>query len=185
MLSLAVVFVVGSLSAHAQQEAAPEQPQAIESPATQQEPIRIELTAQRVEKDAEGKESLSPAEEAKPGDTILYTATCENTSDRSLQGIAPVIPIPAGVTLVPDSITPAAKEATTDGSTFVSYPITRTVTTAGGKEESRPAPADAYRAIRWEIAELAAGAKTVVSLRVTVNQTIPTTPTPAPSPANP
>ncbi len=170
-------FVAPLTSVRAQEAEA--SPQAEATPAAQaavtsarpNEPITVTLKAERVETDGEGKETLVPAPEAKPGDTLLYTATCANVSDRTISGIQPVIPVPEGVTLVEASITPKAKEASLDGATFVSYPATRTVTAADGKEITAPVPADAYRAIRWEVAELAAGATTDLSFRVSVNKT--------------
>lgn len=179
--SLALVFGVCTFvaplkSVHAQEAEA--SPQAATTSAAQatvatrpNEPITVTLKAERVETDSEGKETLVPAPEAKPGDTLLYTATCANVSDRTISGIQPVIPVPEGVTLVEASITPKAKEASLDGATFVSYPATRTVTATDGKEITAPVPANAYRAIRWEVAELAAGASTDLSFRVSVNQT--------------
>jgi len=174
-VSLAFVFGLCTLAAPLSsvhgQEAAATPAVAPVVDAQPNEPITVTLKAERVETDTDGKETLVSAGEAKPGDTLLYTATCANVSDRTISDIRPVIPIPEGVTLLEASITPKAKEASLDGSTFVSYPATRTVTGADGKEVTAPVPAAAYRAIRWQVAELAAGATTELSFRVSVNRT--------------
>jgi len=177
-VSLAFVFGLCTLAAPLAsvrgQEAAASPAVPVIAPAVDaqaREPITVTLKVERIETDAEGKEQLVSAEEAKPGDTLLYTATCANVSDRTISGIAPVIPIPEGVTLLEASITPEAKEASLDGATFVAYPASRTVTGADGKEVTAPVPAAAYRAIRWQVAELAAGAATELSFRVSVNRT--------------
>jgi uncharacterized repeat protein (TIGR01451 family) len=117
---------------------------------------------------ADGKESFEAADKARPGDTLEYAAVCKNVSPDSIHNLKPNLPIPAGTELLPNSIKPAATEASLDGKKFEAYPIKRPVKTADGKEELREVPAAQIRALRWNVGDLKGGASTTLVARVRV-----------------
>jgi hypothetical protein len=79
------------------------------------------------------------------------------------------VPVPPGTTFIAASAEPAQAQASTDGNTFAPMPLTRMVKQADGSTRKEPVPLADYRALRWEIGTLAAGATTVVSLRVSID----------------
>ena len=117
---------------------------------------------------AEGRETLVPGDVAKPGDTIEYQATYFNQSARQLGNVQGTVPIPEGSRLLANAAKPAPTSASTDGKTFSTYPLKRTVLSAEGKKEVVPVPFAEYRALRWNLGSLAPGATTTVAARVEI-----------------
>ena len=70
--------------------------------------------------------------------------------------MAATVPVPPGLALVADSVSPAGALASTDGTM--------------GKE---PVALGEYRALRWSIAQLGAGDRTTVRLRARALTTLP------------
>jgi uncharacterized repeat protein (TIGR01451 family) len=126
--------------------------------------VSVKLLAQQVVGSGD-KESLVPAEKAKPGDVIQYQAAYVNTGDGAANKVIATVPIPAGLALVDDSARPAAEQASVDGKTFSNVPLTRRVKNDRGAMEERPVPLAEYRALRWSIPQLAPGATITVALR--------------------
>jgi uncharacterized repeat protein (TIGR01451 family) len=126
--------------------------------------LSVKLVAQQVVATGD-KESLVPAEKAKPGDVIEYQAAYVNTGDGAANKVVATLPIPAGLSLVSDSARPAAEQASIDGKTFTNVPLTRRVKNDHGIIEERPVPLTEYRALRWLIPQLAPGATVTVALR--------------------
>jgi uncharacterized repeat protein (TIGR01451 family) len=147
-LALSQIFAGGSLSA-------------------QPSDLKVSLQAHRVVLN-EGKETLAPAEKAKPGDIIQYDASYQNNGTAAVKNVGAVVPIPAGLTLVSDSAKPAAPEASLDGKTFSAAPLTRPVKNEAGVMENEPVPLSEYRALRWNLAEVAPGSSTTVTVRARV-----------------
>ena len=138
--------------------------------AKQDMPVKMDLTARKVVTDDKGKETLSAAQQARPGDVISYSLSVANTGKDVVSKFAPTIPVPAGMELVAGSAKPAPSHASLDGRQFESFPIKRKVTLPNGKVEEREVPASQYRAVRWSQDRLAAGAASQFSLRARLTQ---------------
>jgi uncharacterized repeat protein (TIGR01451 family) len=129
--------------------------------------LKVALLAKRVVVE-QGKESLAPADKAKPGDVIQYEASYQNTGSAPVRNVSAIVPIPVGLTLVADSTKPVAREASLDGKAFSPTPLSRRVRNQAGVMEDQPVPLSQYRAVRWTIAEVPSGASTTVTLRARV-----------------
>lgn len=134
----------------------------------QASPVSSQLVAQRVEMVA-GKPVLKAAGDGKPGDVLQYSATYRNTGAAAAAKLLATVPVPPGTTFIAASAEPAQAQASTDGATFAPMPLTRLVKLADGSTRKEPVPLSDYRALRWEIGTLAAGATTAVSLRVSID----------------
>ena len=128
-------------------------------------PVAISLTAQKVTKDAEGKEQLKPADRALPGEVVQYDALYKNTSSTGVKNLAPTLPIPPGLEFLPETVSPMPAFASVDGRTFAPFPLTRKVTRPDGTVEEQAVPASEYRALRWTVGDLEAGQAILVSAR--------------------
>jgi len=135
--------------------------------AAQEPELAVSLVARKVITTEKG-ESLVAAETAKPADVIEYEATYKNRGKAAVSNVAATVPIPAGLTLVPESSKPVAAQASLDGKNFSPVPLTRDVINAYGMTEKQPVPLGEYRALRWILPELAAGADAKVALRARV-----------------
>lgn len=127
------------------------------------QPVKIELKAFRVDTNAEGKEDLTEATQARPNDVIEYQATYTNTSNRVIRGLTATLPIPADVSFT-GVAAPTGAEASTDGENFAAMPLKRQV---GDKVVD--VPFTEYRALRWKIADVAASKSVIVRARTQVN----------------
>lgn len=143
-------------------------------------PVAVTLKAELIKMSEDGKEERLPAEKAEPGDIVLYTATCKNTSPRVITELKPVIPIPAEMEFQESSAHPEAAEGSLNGTQFASMPLEHEVKQDDGTVKAEPVPSASYRAMRWTIAELKPEETAEVSLRVRVKATAAT---PATSPA--
>jgi uncharacterized repeat protein (TIGR01451 family) len=134
--------------------------------------VRVNLTAKRVVT-SDGQESLVSAEKAKPGEVIQYEAVYKNGSNAPVKNVAATVPVPPGLAFVEGSTKPPAAEASLDGKIFAPVPLTREVKNEAGVLEKRPVPVAEYRALRWVINELPAGASATVLLRARVLTSAP------------
>lgn len=130
--------------------------------------LKIELQARKVVRDRQGKETLQPADRALPGEVVQYDAIYRNQSDQPLRQVEPTLPIPRGMVYLPNSASPPPVLASLDGRTFEPIPIRRKVIRPDGTEEEREVPATEYRALRWRISELQAGAQVTVTARAKI-----------------
>ena len=150
LLNLAASIIIGTApSARAQQA---------------KDPVTVALVAKKVV-NAEGAETLAAAEAIKPGDTLQYEAVYRNGSTGAIRNLFATIPVPEGLALVAESAAPAGALASTDGTNFQPMPLMRAVRQADGTIEKQPVALTEYRALRWSIAQLAAGDRTTVRLR--------------------
>ncbi len=127
--------------------------------------LAISLNARRVVKQSDGKERLLAADRAFPGEVIQYDALYYNKSKKPLQNVSPTLPIPKGMVLVPQSASPAPAEASLDGRQFEPIPLKRKITLADGTEQEQEVPSTQYRALRWHLGQMTAGAQATVSAR--------------------
>lgn len=130
------------------------------------------LTAQHVQV-VDGKTLLKPAAQSKPGEVIEYSGTYRNGSTAAVDKLQAVVPVPTGTTFVAGSAQPATAQASTDGTRFAPMPLVRTVRQPDGSERKEPVPLSEYRALRWEVGTLGAGASALVSLRVRIDSPVP------------
>lgn len=141
---------------------------AVSAKAEEKKDLVIDLVAQKVVTDAEGKEAFEPADKAKPGDVIEYTATYRNTGKIAVRDLSGTIPVPPGMEYLAGTARPAKVTASIDGRQYATVPLKRKVRLANGKEEVREIPAAEYRSLRWDLKELAAGRSIVVKARMQI-----------------
>lgn len=137
--------------------------------------ITVQLDAQRVSV-VDGKETFSPATQAKPGELVEYRATYTNTGAQAAQQLLATLPVPAGMEFVDHSAAPAKVEASLDGRTYAPVPLKRSVRLANGREVVRLVPAAEYRWLRWPLATMEPKSTRTVSARMRV-QSVPLTAT--------
>ena len=133
--------------------------------------VTVQLTASRIVKSAQGKESVVSGESAKPGEIIEYRAIYKNSGKATARDVVATLPIPVEMEFVPATASPAAASSTTDGTTYSRIPLKRKVKLAGGAVVQREVPVDEYRAIRWELKDLAPAASVTVSARMKIKAT--------------
>lgn len=135
-------------------------------------PLAIELKSEKVaEVMVAGKpvERRELAKAVKPLDLVEYRAVYKNASNKELRGIQAVLPIPSGMTLEINTAQPLPVQASRDGRQFYPVPLTRQVRAADGQLKTVNVPLSEYRALRWSLGALAAGASREVVLRARVN----------------
>lgn len=132
--------------------------------------VAVELTANRITK-SQGREVLSSAAQAHPGETLEYRATYRNASATEARGLTATLPIPPGTAYVPGSAAPRRAEASLDGRTFSAIPLMRGERTADGRTVMREVPASEYRALRWPLGALPRNQSRAVTARVRIQQT--------------
>jgi uncharacterized repeat protein (TIGR01451 family) len=132
--------------------------------------VTVELTAHRVTM-TQGRETLAPADQAKPGELLEYRALYKNSGTSEARGLAATLPIPQGTQYVKGSAAPQKVEASLDGRTFAPIPLMRKEKTADGRTVIRAVPLSEYRALRWPLGTLAAKQSRSVAARVRVELT--------------
>lgn len=135
--------------------------------------LDVKLAAQRVSSSPGGKETLQAAERAFPGDIIQYDATYQNLGGKAITNLEPTLPIPAGMNYLPDTAKPAPAQASLDGRNFAPIPLKRKVTLPTGEVKEQEVPATEYRALRWNLGEMAPGARTTLIARTRIAPTLP------------
>jgi uncharacterized repeat protein (TIGR01451 family) len=130
--------------------------------------VAVTLSAARVVVGEHGAEQLITTEAVRPGDVVEYRATYTNQGAGTVRGLTATLPIPVDTNYLGLTATPAGVEASTDGVHFAPIPLMRKVTSKDGHERWEPVPAAEYRALRWQIAELAAKANQSIAARVVV-----------------
>ena len=135
-------------------------------------PLAIELKSEKITTvvlQGKSEERRDAAKAIKPSDIIEYRANYKNTSAKELRGVQAVLPIPSGMTIDLNSAKPLPVQASTDGRQFYPVPLTRQVRAADGQLKTVNVPLSEYRALRWSLGVLAAGASRDVVLRARVN----------------
>ena len=125
--------------------------------------LKMELTANQVIKNAEGKTVYTPVRTAPAGTVIQYKANYTNTVDKDINDLMVTLPIPANMTFTGDAM-PASAQASTDGKNYADMPLMRKV---DGKMVK--IPYSEYRTLRWNIKLLPAKKSAAVALNTTVN----------------
>lgn len=125
--------------------------------------LKMELTANQVTKNADGKTVYSPARTAPAGAVIQYRASYTNTTDKNIDDLMVSLPIPTNMTFTGEAL-PASAQASTDGQNYGDMPLMRKV---NGKLVK--VPLSEYRTLRWNIKLLPARKSAVVALNTTVD----------------
>lgn len=115
-----------------------------------------------------GKEVMSSAEKAAPGDTLQLTVTYKNTDKEAASKVIANLPIDLREEYVAGSASPAGALASTDGANFFPVPLKRMVKNSEGKTVEQEIPGSEYRALRWSLGDLAGGASRTVTARVKI-----------------
>ena len=125
--------------------------------------LKMELTANQVIKNAEGKTVYKPVRTAPAGTVIQYKANYTNTINKDINDLMVTLPIPANMTFTGDAM-PASAQASIDGKNYADIPLMRKV---DGKMVK--IPYSEYRTLRWNIKLLPAKKSAAVALNTTVN----------------
>ena len=125
--------------------------------------LKMELTANQVIKNAEGKTVYTPVRTAPAGTVIQYKANYTNTVNKDIKDLMVTLPIPANMTFTGDAM-PISAQASTDGKNYADMPLMRKV---DGKMVK--IPYSEYRTLRWNIKLLPAKKSAAVALNTTVN----------------
>jgi uncharacterized repeat protein (TIGR01451 family) len=129
--------------------------------------INVALAANRVVA-RDGRETLAPAEQVKPGDVVEYRATYRNQGASGVQKLTATLPVPPGMEYVPRTAQPAAPLASLDGRTYEPVPLKRRIRLADGREVVREVPVGEYRYLRWTLGTLGVRAEQTVRARMRV-----------------
>lgn len=123
--------------------------------------LQLNLVGEKqvIRKDAQGKEVVSWQSENKltvrPGDILRYRLLGKNEGDRPIQNLTLNQPVPQGTVFILKSAKASAAKAqvtySIDGGRTYSANPTVQVRLPNGKVENRPAPAEAYTHIRWNL----------------------------------
>ncbi|MGP4713168.1 hypothetical protein [uncultured Psychrobacter sp.] len=125
--------------------------------------LKMDLSASKVIKNAEGKVAYVPVSTAPAGTTIQYKANYTNTVNKDINNLMVTLPIPANMTFTGDA-SPASAQASVDGKNYADMPLMRKV---DGKMVK--IPLSEYRTLRWNIKLLPANKSAAVALNTTVS----------------
>ncbi|MEN6670485.1 hypothetical protein AAJP47_08935 [Psychrobacter sp. B38] len=125
--------------------------------------LKMDLTANQVIKNAEGKTVYSPVRTAPKGTVIQYKATYTNTINKDINDLMVTLPIPTNMTFTGEVI-PASAQASTDGQNYGDMPLMRKV-----NGQLVKVPLSEYRMLRWNIKLLPAKKSAAVALNTTVD----------------
>lgn len=137
------------------------------------------LSVARIVSQSDGNEHSEPANSAKPGDVLEYTALYRNAGAGAVRKLEVTLPIPEGTEYLAGQAHPAGAWASIDGKTFAPQPLHRRVAKADGAMVDELVPLQEYRFLRWPPADLAAGAslecraRVKITTRVTESSTRP------------
>jgi len=151
---------------------------AIGQQARQQQPtaaptqVEAKLAAMKITKGADGKESATPATNAKPGEVLEYRTTYTNNGKDRVTKVEATLPVPAGLEYLPGTASPAGALASLDGKTYQQIPLKRKVKQADGKIVEQEVPPGEYRSLRWNLGEMNAGQASLVSARMQLSPVI-------------
>lgn len=125
--------------------------------------LKMELQANKITKNSDGKSSYVAASDAKTGETVQYRAIYTNVIEQPISDVTVTLPIPANMTFTGDA-KPMSAQATVDGKNYADMPLMRRV---NGKVVK--IPLSEYKALRWNIKWLPASKAVDVSLNTIVN----------------
>lgn len=127
------------------------------APKESTEPLVVEMTVYKLDETQEKPHQRRPAEEAKPGDILVYRASYRNTSKGTLRGVVATVLVRPGLTYVPDAAKLEPALATVDARNY--FPITAPPANA---------PIASWRALRWTPRDIGPLSEFVVELKARV-----------------
>lgn len=104
---------------------------------------------------------MMPADNATPGDTLVYTLALNNENASGITNVNPVIPIPSYTTLVPSMVEPANFMVTTDNQNYVAYPQMGA--------NNQPVSDNMYKSVKWDIGNMNANEAKTMKIGVKIN----------------
>jgi len=125
--------------------------------------LKMQLSANKVVTNSEGKVSYVPVNTTPAGTIVQYKATYSNTINQDIQDLEVVLPIPANMAFNGEAM-PASAQASIDGKNFADMPLMRKV---DGKMVK--IPYSEYRSLRWNIKLLPANKSAAVAMNTIVN----------------
>jgi len=133
------------------------------------EAITVKLEAFKVERGAKGKESFVAADMAKPGDIIEYRAVYTNISDKPVQDVKALLPIPTGARYLGNTAKPQQVMArTAEQKDFAPVPLKKSIADIEGDMQEIGIPYAEYRELHWNLGTLKPASSKSVSARVAV-----------------
>lgn len=125
--------------------------------------LKMELTANKVMKNTEGKTTYLPVRTAPAGTVIQYRATYTNTVNKDINDLSVTLPIPANMTFTGEAF-PTTAQASIDGKNYADMPLMRKV-----DDKFVKIPLTEYRTLRWYVKLLPANKSAVVALNTIVD----------------
>jgi uncharacterized repeat protein (TIGR01451 family) len=145
-----------------------------------QQKLRLQLDAEKqvIAQNQQGKQTktwqpLKGQARVMPGDVLRYTISGENTTNKPIKNLTINQPIPQRMEFVLKSVIGDIRSdskitySINGGRSFVEKPTVK-VTLPNGKQEIKPAPANAYTHIRMQIPSLEAKSSVKASYQVQV-----------------
>jgi uncharacterized repeat protein (TIGR01451 family) len=120
----------------------------------------------------DGKEVAQAADKVAPGDLLQYRVRYSNSGSTVANNLVVTLPIPKGLEFAATTDVPKAALASLDGERFEAMPIRRSMRQADGKEILRDVPLSQYRALRWQVEQLAAGKTVTFTARARVENNV-------------
>lgn len=134
-------------------------------PSSSQE-IAVNVKASLVSKNGAGQEVLTPITRSTQlgrNSIIEYTAELTNNNAERVGNMVVTMGIPKGTTLVGNTV-PNFPKATTDGNIYSTVPLQTIV-----NGQMQAVPLYQYKALRWQLSNIAANDSTKVAYRVKLN----------------
>ena len=133
------------------------------------EDVSSELEIFRVDK-TDDEETLIAVDEINAGDTVEYQLTYVNNMGEAITNLKPELPIPQGMTLVPNTAAPEISGASLQAQGVIqSLPIRTEFELPNGETVVKSATPEQYKRIQWLVSQLNEGDSVLVSVRMAVN----------------
>lgn len=133
--------------------------------------VSLVMDSKKVEITKEGKEVLSVAKDAKPGDTLLYTVNVVNKGDAAAYEVEAESNIPPGTIYIPEKNTSnlyKVQFSIDKGATYQDIPKIRVQ--EKGKTVEKDAPIEMYRKIKWIVKKVDPNKNLLLSYKVKVRK---------------
>jgi uncharacterized repeat protein (TIGR01451 family) len=130
--------------------------------------LSLDLQQYKVSTKADGKEELVTVQKINPGEVIEYQLTCVNGTGQRITNLQPQLPLPVGLSFIPNSTDPDKVVASTDGKSWAAIPLKRKLKLPSGVQKLVAVPYSEYRFLRWAVPELGAGKSVKLTARARI-----------------